>query len=269
MNQRLTRKEMKRDELSTALGRSYEYAESHARNILLAFGAAVALALIVGLFALYRNSRAEEAGKALTQAIQVYQAPIDPAAPKPDDPLAPTFADEAARQAKAKTLFQALRDDYGSTVAGDIAGDIAAVYLAQIALAEGQPGRARELWSEFLEEHEGHLLAGQTRVNLLRLDRSQGKAQQVADQLAAMLDDPEPPLPQDIVLSELAATQEQLGKKREAIQSYERLATEFPQSPYARDAQQKLQELDPSRAGGLGGGIPGMAGIPGMGGPGF
>ena len=266
MNQRLTRKEMKRDELSTALGRGYDYAESHVRNILLVLGAAVAVGLLVGLFFMYRSGRAEEAGKALTQALEVYQAPIDPAAPKPDDPEAPTFADVAARQAKAKALFQALHDDYGSTIAGDIAGDIAAIYLAQIAMAEGQPDRARELWNEFLEEHEGHLLAGQTRVNLLRLDRSQGKAQQVADQLAAMLDDPEPPLPQDIVLSELAVTQEQLGKKKEAIQSYERLATEFPQSPFARDAQQKIRELDPSRAGALGGGMPG---IPGMGGPGF
>ena len=266
MNQRITRKEMKRDELSTALGRGYDYAESHARSILLAFGAAVALAVLAGLFMLYRNNRAEEAGKALSHAIQVYEAPIDPAAPKPDDPQVPTFADEAARQAKAKTLFQALHDDYGSTIAGDVAD----IYLAQIAMAEGQPDRARELWTEFLEEHEGHLLASQTRVNLLRLDRGQGKAQQVADELAAMLDDPEPPLPQDIVLSELAATQEQLGKKQEAIQSYERLATEFPQSPYSRDAQQKLRELDPSRASGLGGGMPpGMAGIPGMGGPGF
>ncbi|HYN23345.1 MAG TPA: tetratricopeptide repeat protein [Thermoanaerobaculia bacterium] len=266
MNQRLTRKEMKRDELSTALGRGYDYAESHARNILLALGAAVAVALLVGLFAMYRSGRAEEAGKALTHAIEVYQAPVDPASPKPDDPEAPTFADAAARQAKAKTLFQALYDDYGSTVSGDIA----AVYLAQIAMAEGQPDRARELWSEFLEDHEGHLLAGQTRVNLLRLDRSQGKAQQVADQLAAMLDDPEPPLPLDIVLSELAATQEHLGKKQEAIQSYERLTTEFPQSPFAREAQQKIRELDPMRAAGPGGGMmPGMAGIPGMGGPGF
>lgn len=263
MNQRLTRKEIKRDELSTALGRGYEYAESHARSILLAAGVAVALVLVAGLVFMYRSSRAEDANTALARAIQVYQAPIDPAAPKPDDPQAPTFADAAARQAKAKALFQALHDDFGST----IAGDIAAVYLAQIAMAENQPDRARELWSEFLDHHEGHLLAGQTRINLLRLDRSQGKAQQVADQLAAMLDDPEPPLPQDIVLSELAATQEQLGKKQEAIQSYERLATEFPQSPYARDAQQKIRELDPSRAAGLGGGMP--AGIPGMGGPGF
>ena len=119
MNQRLTRQEMKRNELSTALGRGYEYAESHGRTILLAAGAALVLVLLAGLFFMYRNNRAEKASTALAKAIEVYQAPIDPAAPKPDDPVSPTFADAAARQAKAKTLFQELHDDYGSTVAGE------------------------------------------------------------------------------------------------------------------------------------------------------
>lgn len=258
MNQRLTRQDMKRNELSTALGRGYEYAESHGRSILLAAGAALALVLIAGLFFMYRNSRAEKASTALARAIEVYQAPIDPAAPKPDDPVSPTFADEAARQARAKTLFQELYDDYGSTVAGDVA----AVYLAQIAMAEGQPDRARELWNEFLADHEDHLLAGQTRVNLLRLDRSQGKAAEVEQTLSDMAVESEPALPMDVILSELAQTQEQLGKTQEAVQTYQKIIDDHPQSPYAREARQKIAALDPSRAqGGMGGGIPGMPGF--------
>ena len=264
MNQRLTRQDMKRNELSTALGKGYEYAESHGRTILIAAGAVLALALLAGLFYMYRNSQADKANTALAKAIEIYQAPIDPAAPKPDDPVSPTFADEAARQAKAKVLFQELYDEHGSTVAGDVAS----VYLAQIAMAENQPERARELWDGFLDEHGDHLLAGQTRLNLLRLDRSQGKGEEVAQTLTAMLDETEPPLPMDVVLSELAATQEQLGKKQEAIQSYQRILDEFPQSPYARDARERISALDPSRAGGMGGMGMGMGGaMPGM--PGF
>ncbi|HEX6863141.1 MAG TPA: tetratricopeptide repeat protein [Thermoanaerobaculia bacterium] len=263
MNQRLTRQDMKRNELSTALGKGYDYAESHGRTILMAAGAVLALALLAGLFYMYRNSQAEKANTALAKAIEVYQAPIDPAAPKPDDPVNPTFADEAARQTRAKALFQELYEQHGSTVAGDVAS----VYLAQIAMAENQPERARELWSAFLDEHEEHLLAGQTRVNLLRLDRSQGKGEEVVQTLTAMLDEAEPPLPMDVILSELASTQEQLGKKQEAVQSYQRILDEFPQSPYAQEARQKISTLDPSRAGAMGmgmGGIPGMPGMPGF-----
>ena len=259
MNQRLTRQDMKRNELSTALGKGYDYAESHGRTILMAAGAVLALALLAGLFYMYRNSQAEKANTALAKAIEVYQAPIDPAAPKPDDPVSPTFADEAARQTRAKALFQELYEKHGSTVAGDVAS----VYLAQIAMAENQPERARELWNAFLGEHEEHLLAGQTRVNLLRLDRSQGKGEEVVQTLTAMLDEAEPPLPMDVILSELASTQEQLGKTQEAVQSYQRILDEFPQSPYAQEARQKIGALDPSRAGAMGMGM-GMPGMPGF-----
>lgn len=257
----LNRRDMKRDELATAMGRGVEYAESHARTIIMAIGAVLVAALLASLWFMYRSNQAEKANVALAQAMKVYQAPIDPAAPKPDDPANPTFADEAARRTKAKGLFEKLHDDFGSSPAGDIA----AVYLGQIALAEGQADRARELWNGFVEDHGDHLLANETRINLLRLDRSNGKAEEVEKTLTAMLDQADAPLPQDIILSELAATQEQLGKKGDAIQNYQRIVDEFPQSPYARDARQKIAELDPSRAGagaGFPGGLPpGMTGF--------
>jgi len=253
----LNRKDMKRDELADAMGRGVEYAESHARTLITAVGVVIAVALLTALWFMYRSSRTEKANVALAQAIKVYQAPVDPSAPKPDDPQNPTFADDAARRAKAKGMFEKLLDDYGSTAAGDIG----AVYLGQIAVAEGQPDRARELWSDFVKQHGDHLLAGATRVNLFHLDRNTGKAEEVAKTLTAMVDQTEPPLPLDIVLSELAATQEQLGKTQEAVQSYQRIVDEFPQSPYAQSARQKVGELDPSRAAGAGGLPPGMTGF--------
>jgi predicted negative regulator of RcsB-dependent stress response len=259
----LNRRDMKRDELATAMGRGVEYAESHARTLFTAIGVALAVALLAALWFMYRSSRAEHANEALAQAIKVYQAPIDPAAPKPDDPQNPTFGDEAARRTKAKGVFEKLVDDYGSTAAGDVG----AVYLGQIAIGEEQPDRARELWNGFVKDHGDHLLAGEVRVNLFRLDRHTGKAQEVAQTLTTMLDQTEPPLPQDVILGELAATQEQLGKKQEAVQSYQRIVDEFPQSPYAREAREKISALDPGRAGagaGFPGGMPGMPGAPGF-----
>ncbi len=256
MSQQLNRKDMKRDELANAMEKGVEYAESHARTLFIAIGALVAVAVIVALWFMYRGSRSENANVALAQAIKVYQAPIDPTAAKPDDPDSPTFADEAARMARSKTLFQAVYDDYGSTSAGSVG----AVYLGQIAVSENQPDKARELWKEFVDKHDDHLLAGEVRVNLFGLDRASGKAEEVAKDLTAMLDQSEPPLPQDIILGELAETQVLLGKPQEAVQSYQRIVDEFPQSPYAQDARQKIAELDPSRAAG----VPGLSGMPGM-----
>lgn len=244
MNQRLTRKEIKRDEFATAVGRGVEYAEGHVRSILLAVGAVILIgALAIGIRA-FLKGREAEAGEALTYAMKVYAAPIDAAAAKPTDTREPSFASQEARRNRAKELFEGIRDDYGSTDAADVAG----LYLGQIAAQEGQLDRARELWEDFVDEHEGHILAGQARLNLIELDRQQGKAQELATRLRGLLEETEPPLPQDILYHELGVTLEQLGQRQEAVEAYQKILDEFPQSPYRAEAQERINTLDPSAA---------------------
>jgi tetratricopeptide (TPR) repeat protein len=267
MSQRLTRKEMKRDEFASVVGRSVEYAESHTRGILAVVGAAVvAVALGVAIYAYlgHRGARAEEA---LSYAMKVYAAPIEApgsATPaKPLDPSQPSFSSEAARQARAKELFTAVRQDFGFSDAAAVAG----IYLAEIEARQGRLDAARQLWGDFVKHHGKHMLAAEARLDLIDLDRQQGKAQQVAQELRAMLEQSEPPLPQDVALFELGKTLESLNKGPEAIQTYQRILDEFPQSSYRQDAQQRVSALDPTRAGLAGGGFPG-GGFPGAGMPG-
>ena len=263
MSQRLTRKEMKHDEFATVVGRGVEYAETHTRSILLVIGAAVlAVALGVAVYA-YLGHRAARAEEGLSYATKVYTAPIDATSPKPKDPSQPSFATEAARQARAKELLSAVRRDYGFSDAAAVAS----VYLAQIAAREGRLDEARQLWSDFVAHHGHHMLAAEARLNLLELDRQQGKSQQVVQELRAMLEQSEPPLPQDVVLFELAKTLESLHRGPEAIQSYQRILDEFPQSAYKQDAQKRMSALDPTRAG-LPGEVNGFGGFQGAGVPG-
>ncbi len=252
MNQRLTRKEIKRDEFAAAVGRSVEYAESHVRTIAYAIGAVLLLVALGVAFYFWRNSRLQDANGALAQATRVYLAPVSATGARPNDPDEPSFANEAARRARAKQLLEKVRADYGSTAAADVAG----LYLAQIAADEGRLDEARKAWQEFVDDHGDHLLAGEARLNLINLDRKQGKAEKVADELRRMLDGNDQTLPQDVILFELGATLEQLNRKQEAAQTYQRILDEFPQSPYGSEAQQKVSALDPSRAGSPAGGLP-------------
>jgi predicted negative regulator of RcsB-dependent stress response len=256
MNQRLTRKEIKRDDFAAAVGRSVEYAESHVRTILYAVGGVLAVGAAAVAIYFFFGSRQKGAGEALAEAMKVYQAPVTATGAKPNDPGAPSFPTEVARRARAKELLEKVRDGYGMTAAADIAG----LYLAQIAAAEGRLDDARELWSDFVDEHGGSMLGGEARLNLIDLDRKQGKAEQVVQELNAMLDQGDSPLPQDVILSELGRTLEQVGRPGEAVQFYQRILDEFPQSPYRQEAQQKVSTLDPARAGALPGGIPGFPG---------
>lgn len=256
MNQRLTRKEIKRNELVDAVGRSVEYAESHVRTIVYAIGGVVLLAAAGAAVYFFMGSRQKGANEALAAATKVYQAPVTATGAKPDDPVAPSFSTEAARRARAKELLEKVRDGYGMTDAADLAG----LYLAQIAAAEGRLDEARELWTDFVDEHGDSILAGEARLNLIGLDRQQGKAEQVVQELNAMLGEGKSPLPQDVILAELGKTLEQVGRPQEAVQVYQRILDEFPQSPYRQEAQQKVSTLDPARAGALPGGIPGFPG---------
>lgn len=246
MNQRLNRKDMKRDEFAAAVGKSVEYAGSHARGILLAIAGVLVLVVAgVGIWAFLQH-RSSQANEALAEAMEVYRAPVEATGARPDDPDDPSFPDEAARRARAKERFEAVREDYGGTDAGQVAG----IYLAQIAVQEGQLDRARELWEEIVEASGDHVLAQQARINLIRLDLAAGKTEAVVTDLRGMLEREDPPLPRDAVLFELASALEQAGRGAEAIPHYRQIVEEFPQSPFQGDAQQRLAALDPASAGG-------------------
>jgi predicted negative regulator of RcsB-dependent stress response len=256
---RLTRKEIKQDDFRAAVGRSVEYAEGHVRTIIYAVVGVLLLGAVAVAIWFYLGHRREEANQALAEATKVYQAPIVPTGAKPNDASEPSFATEAARRARAKELFKKVRDDYGMADAADVAG----LYLAQIAADEGRLDEARKLWRDFVDEHGDSMLAGEARLNLIDLDRKQGKGEQVVKDLRAMLEKGDTPLPQDVILNELGKTLEQLHRPQEAVQSYQRILDEFPQSPFRQDAQQKLLTLDPTRAAAPGAMPAGMPGFPG------
>lgn len=235
MNQRLTRKDMKRDELVEALERSRSFVETHSRLLVLAaVGVAVAVLVAAGVW-WWLSHQEQEANAAVTEALEVYRAPVGPDAVAAE-PGGPTFPDQAARRARAKELFEDIRSSYRFADAADVAG----VYLGQIAAEEGDTARARELWSDFADEHEDHLLADQVRVNLIHLDRAEGRGEELVAELQGMLDAAprERHLPGDVVLYELARTYQELERGDEARATWQRLAEEYPASPYAAEAQQ-------------------------------
>jgi tetratricopeptide (TPR) repeat protein len=238
---------MKKDEFASAVGRGVEYAEGHVKPIIFGVGGAVLLLVVGFLIYGFVGHRSDAAGDALAAAVKVYSAPLNATDAKPNDPKEPTFADEAARRAKAKTLFEKVRSDYGHTDAADIAG----VYLAQIAMSEGKPEEARKLWTAFADAHPDSILAGEARINVIHLDRgkqaSKEKLEELAQRLKAMQGQSKPPLPEDVILNELGLTYEQLGRKDDATQAYKRILDEFPQSAYRTSAQQRMSALDPTK----------------------
>lgn len=241
MSQRLSRKEIKRDPFRETVEHAVDYATSHTRLIIqVAVGLVVVAAVVLGIY-LYMVYRAERSEMLLDRAIQVYQADVDAAAPRPDTEANPVFADEASRRARARELFE-------EVPGGTDAGAVARLYLGRIALAEGQVERARELWQRVLDSEPEALLASEVHVNLVKLDLQEGRAEEAAARLEAMLERSEKPIPEDVLLFQLAAVREQLGRTDEAISAYQRIIDEFPRSPYSAPAQQQTRALSPAQS---------------------
>ena len=109
----------------------------------------------------------------------------------PGNATQPTFSSESARRSRSKELFTQLDSKYGSTATGRVAK----LYLAQIAVAENDKERARELWKSFLDAEPEGALAAAARINLYKLDREQGRGAEIAAELQKMLDQDAKPLP--------------------------------------------------------------------------
>jgi tetratricopeptide (TPR) repeat protein len=243
--QRLSRKEIKHDVRDDAFRHSveasYDYVRGHQRNLLLVIAGVVALAAAVAGYRMWDQRREAAAGDELGQAIKVNSAPVVATGAKPDDSDDPSFPNEATQRARSRQLFEQLEKDYPRTGAADVAK----VYLGSLHLLDGDSAGARKLWNDFLDEHPRHMLAAAVRMSLMDLDRKEGKAEQVAQRLRADLEKDEKPLPEDVMLWELGQTLEQLGRRQEAHDAYQRVAEEFPDSAWASKAQQKARELAP------------------------
>jgi len=239
MSQKLSRKEIKRDQFREAMEQVLGYAGSHVRHIALAVGGVVAVILVAVAVYVWWQARETQAEEAFNRALTIYQAPIDAEDPAPDDPWSPRFATEEARRERAKELFSEVWEGYG----GSQSGRLALVYLGRIALDEGDSETARQRWRTFVEEEEDTVLVSETHLNLIALERQEGRSEEVVQRLEAMLDQPDPGLPLDALLFELGSTYEALGREQQALDSYRRLVEEFQSSMYVQEAQQRMAAL--------------------------
>ncbi len=230
-----TREDLKRNELEEVIGAGIHYAEGHKRILLWSVAGVVGAALVATGIFFWISSRQSGVNELLVQALRADGGEVVASGAKPDDPVHPTFPTEAARRAKAKELFTQLDDRYGSSKTGRVAK----LYLAQIALAENDKEKAKQLWQSFLDAEPDGAFSAAARVNLYKLDREQGRAGEVADELKKMLEQADKPLPADLILYELALSYDALGKGDDAKATYRRIVDEYPQSPYVADAQRE------------------------------
>ena len=234
MSDRLSKEELGRNELAEAVAHGIDFAEKHARQLVWGFVALLLGGLLVAGGWLWGRSRERRASDELTRALRVYGAEIVTSGARPDDPEQPTFPSETVRRERAKELFSRLAERAFAPAAADLAH----LYLGEIAMAEGDAAAARRHWERFAQEAGGSAPGMVAQLNLIQLDRAEGKGEELAGRLEALLERPDGrQLPEDMLLYQLGVTQQALGRSEQAQATFRRLAEEFPRSPLQAEAR--------------------------------
>ncbi len=223
MSDRLTRKEIKRDEVMEGLSRVVLFITNNSRPLVL--GLAGLLAVLAG-YAVWQAvgaQREKAANESLSAALEPVSGP-------------------AGEVAAAKEDLAQVAEQYGATKAGSIAH----AYLGTIAAQAEDFETARQHWNEFLSRHQDHALAAGIERNLISLDRAEGKSEDLAQRLRAVLSSGDSSLSQDSVLYELGRTLEDLGQADGALEIYSRLLDEHPTSVFASQARERSSALETS-----------------------
>jgi predicted negative regulator of RcsB-dependent stress response len=196
---RITRKELKTDKFALEVGHTVDFFEEHHTDIVRYGAAALAVAVIVILFLVYRSHEHTVRQEALAKAIAVQEAPVGQASPG----ASLSFPTQDAKDKEAIKVFSELAAKYSGTDEGYIAE----YYLGCIAADEGKLGEADKRFSA-VANSAGKQYASLAKLSLGQLYFSEGKPKPGEEMLRSLMDKPTVFVSQDqaaIVLARVLA----------------------------------------------------------------
>jgi tetratricopeptide (TPR) repeat protein len=231
MAKKLSRQELKRDEILDSVGKGVRYVSSHRKGAVEAVAAVAALGILIGGFLAFRAYREKQAAEHLSRALAVLSTPLQSQAPAG---TSVTFATDAQREAAAEKELRAAAE-----LATTPAGREARVLLA----ARGATGIDAVATFDHFARGADSVLAVTAEIDAARLLAGQGKTDEAIERLKRAVGSAKSSLPKDALLDELGRLYEQAGHTADARATYQRLLSEHPDSPFAADAQARLAAL--------------------------
>lgn len=232
---RQQRHDLKHDKFIDEIGDLTQRAQANQRVLYLIGASAIAIALLVWGFLVYRSNREEKAQLMLATAIDTIESPLQAAEGQQPNPAA-KFKTDAERTQAADKQFRAVMSEYS----GSDASDVASLYVARIDAGSGKSENARKLLSDFIDSHPKHMLVDSARFSLYQMRIEGGEAAKVATELESELSKEKPVLPGDSMLILLAHAYDSQGNLEKMRDSYRRITTQFPDSPFAMEANRRI-----------------------------
>jgi tetratricopeptide (TPR) repeat protein len=228
MTQKITRRDMKRNELAETVGKTVGYVSEHKKGVAEGVLIAIAAGVLVGGFFLYRAWAERSAGRDLSQGLTILGTPLLSEQPE----AAKTYPSAAERRAAADKHFQKAAGR-GSTSSGRAAQVILAANGAD------KPGQGVEVFEKAARQGKSESAAA-AEIDAAKVLAAQGKTAEAIERLNRAIESPATAAPKDALLFTLAQIFEQSGAPADARATYQRLINDYPNSPYRADARQKV-----------------------------
>jgi len=228
---------MKTDQLQNALTDARDYVAAHrsetTRWALIAGGVVIVAGAVWGGIVL-RNGRL---ATRLSAALALFDAPL--ASDAAVAPGARVFKDVAERTAAAKSALASLVKDAPSSPAGRAA----AVVVLSLDGPKAATGANVDAAKAFAKSESGTIAGGIAAVAAIDAQAAAGRPKEALETAKKYLEAADSPVSKDVLVFTMARLYEQTGQSAEAKSFYQRLVTDFPDSPLRTDAQQKLASL--------------------------
>ena len=229
MGRRITRKQLKKeDEFVSTMDAIIHWVYENWRPLAAGVAAVCVVALLGWGAMVWTGSRAKEASILLQHAVATYEGEPDPTTGVPTGDV--EAAEEELRQ---------VVDHYGRSDQADMAR----LFLARIALGRDQTEEARTALVELAQRRGDDVIGRLANLDLINLRSASGQAAEVAGELEAMVTGQSTALPRDVALYQLGELFIGEGEPERAAEYFQKLAEEFPESPYLPAAQRRLREL--------------------------
>jgi len=220
MTSKFRRQDLKRNDLAETMNKTVDYVSGHRRGVTEAVAIVAAIAVLAGAFLFYRAWSERSAGRALSEALGILETPL--ASEQPG--AAKTFASAAERRAQADPRL------------------VCSPRAAQVILAAGgadKPAQEVDVFEKAARQARSESAAA-AEIDAAKALAAQGKTTEAIDRLKRAIESPTTAAPKDALLFTLGGIYEQSGAAADARATYQRLITDYPNSPYRPDARQKV-----------------------------
>lgn len=236
---RAERHHLKENELKHLAQQARDAYGARRRELSWVLAAVVIMAVAaVGYFG-YREYVHARAGTLLAEAMAVQDARIGPPPAPGTVTAAPYFPTERERFQAALARFKAAADAYPSTDDG-----IYARYKeAAIQMTLGSFSAAATAYQQVIDRAGSGIHGDMARLGLAEAQAQSGQYDQAISTFKELAQKSDGLLPVDGILMELGRAYRDAGKSGDAQQTFNRIVSEFPDSPFNADAKRELESL--------------------------